>query len=235
MTNIIKVIIPAYNEEGSIANVINDIPNIVDEIIVISNNSTDKTEENALKAGATVLQESRKGYGYACLKGVKYIASTSLSDQEEKPDIIVFLDGDYSDYPEQLTELVAPIINNDIDFVIGARVKELRETGSMTPQQVFGNWLATFLMKLFFGAKFTDLGPFRAIKYQKLLQLEMEDKTYGWTVEMQLKAIKQKFSYIEIPMKYRNRIGVSKVSGTVKGSIFAGVKILGWIFKYSFK
>jgi len=235
MTNIIKVIIPAYNEEGSIANVINDIPNIVDEIIVISNNSTDKTEENALKAGATVLQESRKGYGYACLKGMEYIASTSLSDQEEKPDIIVFLDGDYSDYPEQLTELVAPIINNDIDFVIGARVKELRETGSMTPQQVFGNWLATFLMKLFFGAKFTDLGPFRAIKYQKLLQLEMEDKTYGWTVEMQLKAIKQKFSYIEIPMKYRNRIGVSKVSGTVKGSIFAGVKILGWIFKYSFK
>ena len=235
MTNIIKVIIPAYNEEGSIANVINDIPNIVDEIIVISNNSTDKTEENALKAGATVLQESRKGYGYACLKGMKYIASTSLSDQEEKPDIIVFLDGDYSDYPEQLTELVAPIINNDIDFVIGARVKELRETGSMTPQQVFGNWLATFLMKLFFGAKFTDLGPFRAIKYQKLLQLEMEDKTYGWTVEMQLKAIKQKFSYIEIHMKYRNRIGVSKVSGTVKGSIFAGVKILGWIFKYSFK
>ena len=235
MTNIIKVIIPAYNEEDSIANVINDIPSIVDEIIVISNNSTDKTEENALKAGATVLQESRKGYGYACLKGMEYIASTSLSGQEEKPDIIVFLDGDYSDYPEQLTELVAPIINNDKDFVIGARVKELRENGSMTPQQVFGNWLATFLMKLFFGAKYTDLGPFRAIKYQKLLQLEMEDKTYGWTVEMQLKAIKQKFSYIEIPMKYRNRIGVSKVSGTVKGSIFAGVKILGWIFKYSFK
>ena len=235
MTNIIKVIIPAYNEEDSIANVINDIPSIVDEIIVISNNSTDKTEENALKAGATVLQESRKGYGYACLKGMEYIASISLSDQEEKPDIIVFLDGDYSDYPEQLTELVAPIINNDKDFVIGARVKELRENGSMTPQQVFGNWLATFLMKLFFGAKYTDLGPFRAIKYQKLLQLEMEDKTYGWTVEMQLKAIKQKFSYIEIPMKYRNRIGVSKVSGTVKGSIFAGVKILGWIFKYSFK
>mgnify|MGYP003638539033 FL=1 len=235
MTNIIKVIIPAYNEEGSIANVINDIPSIVDEIIVISNNSTDATEKNAKNAGATVLQESRKGYGYACLKGMEYIASTSLSDQEEKPDIIVFLDGDYSDYPEQLTELVAPIINNDIDFIIGARVKELRENGSMTPQQVFGNWLATFLMKLFFGAKYTDLGPFRAIKYQKLLQLEMEDKTYGWTVEMQLKAIKQKFSYIEIPMKYRNRIGVSKVSGTVKGSIFAGVKILGWIFKYSFK
>ena len=105
----------------------------------------------------------------------------------------------------------------------------------MTPQQVFGNWLATFLMKLIFGAKFTDLGPFRAIKYNKLIALNMEDKTYGWTVEMQLKAIKQKLTYVEIPVKYRNRIGISKVSGTVKGSIFAGIKILGWIFKYSFK
>ena len=235
MTQKIKVIIPAYNEEDSIAKVINDIPTIVDEIIVISNNSTDKTEENAANAGATVLKESKRGYGYACLKGMDYIASTSLSDQEKKTTIVVFLDGDYSDYPEQLTELVAPIINDNIDLVIGSRVKELREAGSMTPQQVFGNWLATFLMNIFFGAKFTDLGPFRAIKYQKLLQLKMEDKTYGWTVEMQLKAIKQHFSYIEVPMKYRNRIGISKVSGTLKGSILAGVKILGWIFKYSFK
>ena len=235
MTQKIKVIIPAYNEEDSIAKVINDIPTIVDEIIVISNNSTDKTEENAANAGATVLKESKRGYGYACLKGMDYIASTSLSDQEKKSTIVVFLDGDYSDYPEQLTELVAPIINDNIDLVIGSRVKELRETGSMTPQQVFGNWLATFLMNIFFGAKFTDLGPFRAIKYQKLLQLKMEDKTYGWTVEMQLKAIKQRFSYKEVPMKYRNRIGISKVSGTLKGSILAGVKILGWIFKYSFK
>ena len=235
MTQKIKVIIPAYNEEDSIAKVINDIPTIVDEIIVISNNSTDKTEGNAANAGATVLKESKRGYGYACLKGMDYIASTSLSDQEKKPTIVVFLDGDYSDYPEQLTELVAPIINGNIDLVIGSRVKELREAGSMTPQQVFGNWLATFLMNIFFGAKFTDLGPFRAIKYQKLLQLKMEDKTYGWTVEMQLKAIKQHFSYKEVPMKYRNRIGISKVSGTLKGSILAGVKILGWIFKYSFK
>ena len=235
MTQKIKVIIPAYNEEDSIAKVINDIPTIVDEIIVISNNSTDKTEENAANAGATVLKESKRGYGYACLKGMDYITSTSLSDQEKKPTIVVFLDGDYSDYPEQLTELVAPIINDNIDLVIGSRVKELREAGSMTPQQVFGNWLATFLMNIFFNAKFTDLGPFRAIKYQKLLQLKMEDKTYGWTVEMQLKAIKQHFSYKEVPMKYRNRIGISKVSGTLKGSILAGVKILGWIFKYSFK
>ncbi|AGC77078.1 glycosyl transferase family 2 [Nonlabens dokdonensis] len=161
---------------------------------------------------------------------MEYIASLN-----EGTDIIVFLDGDYSDYPQQLTELVAPIIEKDIDFVIGARVKHLREAGSMTAPQIFGNWLATSLMKLFFGSRFTDLGPFRAIKYDKLLELEMEDRTYGWTVEMQLKALKKNFSYQEIPMKYRNRIGVSKVSGTVKGAIFAGVKILTWIFKYGFK
>lgn len=228
----IRVIIPAYNEEDSIEKVINDIPSSVDEIIVVSNNSSDNTEINALRAGATVLKEPRKGYGYACLKGLEYVAKFKESEQ---PDIVVFLDGDYSDYPEQMSELIAPIIIDNIDFVIGSRVKHLREAGSMTPQQVFGNWLATFLMKLFFGAKFTDLGPFRAIKYNKLLQLGMQDKTYGWTVEMQLKAIKQQLSYVEIPVKYRNRIGVSKVSGTLKGTILAGVKILGWIFKYSFK
>ena len=228
--SIIKVIIPAFNEADSIAHVINDIPNVVDEIIVVSNHSTDATEINAKKAGATVLQEPQKGYGYACLKGMSYI-----DQQDVKPDIIVFLDGDYSDYPEELTKLVEPIQNENIDFVIGTRVKRLREEGSMTPQQIFGNWLATFLMTLMFKAKFTDLGPFRAIKYNKLLELEMEDKTYGWTVEMQLKALRHKFSYVEIPVNYRNRIGVSKVSGTLKGSIFAGIKILSWIFKYSFK
>ena len=232
MKPIIKVIIPAYNEENSITKVIKDIPSNVDEVIVVSNNSTDKTEQNAAEAGATVLTEPRKGYGYACLKGMDSIANLKAP---QHPDIIVFLDGDYSDYPEQLTQLVAPIINDKIDFVIGSRVKKYRESGSMTPQQVFGNWLATFLMSLFFGAKYTDLGPFRAIKYKKLVQLKMEDKTYGWTVEMQLKAIKKGYSYTEIPMKYRNRIGVSKVSGTLKGTIFAGMKILGWIFKYSLK
>ena len=232
MNPIIKVIIPAYNEEKSITKVINDIPTIVDEIIVVNNNSTDKTEQNAAEAGATILKEPRKGYGYACLKGMDYIANQKASNF---PDIIVFLDGDYSDYPEQLIQLIAPILNDKIDFVIGSRVKKYRETGAMTPQQIFGNWLATFLMTIFFGAKYTDLGPFRAIKYEKLIQLKMEDKTYGWTVEMQLKAIKQKLSYTEIPVKYRNRIGVSKVSGTLKGTIFAGIKILGWIFKYSLK
>ena len=226
----IKVIIPAYNEADSIAHVIKDIPNTVDEVIVVSNTSTDDTEANAKKAGATVLKETNKGYGYACLKGIQHIAN-----QNEKPDIIVFLDGDYSDYPEELTKLVAPIINENIDFVIGARIKQLREKGSMTVPQIFGNWLATTLMTLLFRANFTDLGPFRAIKYEKLLALNMQDKTYGWTVEMQLKALKQKLTYTEVPVNYRNRIGVSKVSGTVKGAIFAGIKILGWIFKYSFK
>ena len=226
----IKVIIPAFNEADSITNVIREIPNSVSEIIVVNNNSTDETAANAKNAGATVLDETRMGYGYACLCGMNYVAKQSKS-----PDIIVFIDGDYSDYPEELDKIVEPIINNDYDFVIGSRDEELREKGSMTPQQIFGNWLATFLMKLFFRAKFTDLGPFRAIKYDKLISLKMEDKTYGWTVEMQLKALKKKLKYTEIPVRYKKRIGISKVSGTVKGSIFAGIKILGWIFKYSIK
>lgn len=224
----IKVIIPAYNEEDSIANVIKDIPTIVDEVIVVNNNSNDDTAKNAENAGATVLTETNKGYGYACLKAMDYI-----SKQTKKTDIVVFLDGDYSDYPEELSKLIEPIVNNNIDLVIGARRRELRAEHSMTPQQVFGNWLATFLMKMLYGARFTDLGPFRAIKYEKLVALHMEDKTYGWTVEMQLKALKQKLSYVEVPVKYRKRIGISKVSGTIKGTIFAGFKILSWIFKYS--
>ncbi|CAN1555213.1 dolichyl-phosphate beta-D-mannosyltransferase [Spirosomataceae bacterium] len=226
----IRVIIPAYNEQESIGKVIAEIPEIVSEIIVVSNNSSDNTELVAKKAGATVLRENQKGYGYACLLGLDHIAKTATDT-----DIVVFLDGDYSDYPEELLILIRPIVENEMDIVIGARVANLRLPNSMTPQQVFGNWLATFLMKLFFDAKFTDLGPFRAIKYQKLLELKMEDKTYGWTVEMQLKALKQNFSYVEVPVRYRQRIGVSKVSGTIKGTVMAGFKILGWIFKYSFK
>lgn len=229
MTNI-KVIIPAYNEADSIASVIKDIPKMVSEVVVVNNNSTDHTARNARGAGATVLTESRMGYGYACLKGINYI-----SQQSKLPDIIVFMDGDYSDYPEELSKVVRPIIENNVDLVIGARTKDLREEGSMTPQQVFGNKLATTLMKWFFGASFTDLGPFRAIKYDKLLALDMEDKTYGWTVEMQLKVLRKGFVYAEVPVRYKKRIGVSKVSGTLKGTIFAGVKILSWIFKYSLK
>ncbi|QZK90117.1 glycosyltransferase family 2 protein [Flavobacterium sp. CHNK8] len=227
---IIKVIIPAYNEEHAIEHVINEIPSYVSEIIVVNNNSTDQTVAVAQKAGATVLSENRKGYGHACLKGLDYINTTPNT-----PDIVVFLDGDYSDYPEDLSKLIAPILNNTADFVIGARVPELRESGSMTPQQIFGNRLATVLMRLFFRSKFTDLGPFRAIRYDTLQSLNMVDKTYGWTVEMQLKVLKKNIRYTEIPVRYKNRIGVSKVSGTVKGTIMAGVKIISWIIKYAFK
>ena len=230
MAETIKVIIPAYNEEHSIRNVIQDIPSFVDEIIVVNNNSTDATKKNAQDAGATILTELKAGYGNACLKGIEYI-----KQQKKTTDIVVFLDGDYSDYPEQLTKIVTPIIEKNIDFVVGSRVKKFREKGAMQPQQIFGNWLATFLMRVFFKSKFTDLGPFRAIKFDTLMALKMEDPTYGWTVEMQLKVLKQQFTYEEIAVSYRNRIGVSKVSGTVKGSIFAGIKILTWIIKYSFK
>ena len=228
--NVIKVIIPAYNEERSISSVIKDIPELVNEIIVVNNGSTDKTAEQAEKAGATVLSEHRKGYGYACLKGIEHITAS-----EEKADIVVFLDGDYSDYPEELVKVIEPIQKEGMDMVIGARVKEKREAGAMTPQQIFGNALACTLMKWFYGARYTDLGPFRAIKYDTLMGLNMEDKTYGWTVEMQLKALKSNLSYTEVPVKYRNRIGVSKVSGTVKGTVMAGYKILGWIFKYGMR
>ena len=226
----IIVIIPAYNEAQSIGLVLAEIPSVVSEVIVVNNRSTDETAAVAKKAGATVLTENQMGYGHACLKGMDYVAGL-----EVRPDIVVFLDGDYSDYPKELLDLVAPIIEEDLDFVVGARQKALREAGSMTPQQVFGNALACTLMKLFFGAKFTDLGPFRAIKYKRLLDMNMSDTTYGWTVEMQLKALRNRLKYKEIGVKYKKRIGVSKVSGTVKGTIFAGVKILGWIFKYSFK
>ncbi|SNY94528.1 glycosyltransferase family 2 protein [Flagellimonas pacifica] len=226
----IKVIIPAVNEGDSIGKVVSQLPKTVSEIIVVNNGSTDNTIENAQKAGATVITENQRGYGYACLKGLDYIGK-----QSKAPDIIVFIDGDYSDYPEELDKVVAPILNENMDLVIGARKKELREAGSMTFPQIFGNELATFLMRLFFRAKFTDLGPFRAIKYDKLQELEMQDKTYGWTVEMQLKALRKKLAYTEVPVRYKKRIGVSKVSGTVKGAIFAGIKILGWIFKYSIK
>ncbi len=226
----ILVIIPAFNEAQSIGQVISEIPGLVSEIIVVNNNSTDNTAAVATAAGATVLFEERMGYGYACLQGINYAGKRSKT-----PQIIVFMDGDYSDYPEDLHKVIEPILAGEVDFVIGARDKALREEGSMTPQQVFGNWLATFLMKLLFKAKFTDLGPFRAIRYEQLIALEMEDKTYGWTVEMQLKVLKKKIAYTEVPVRYKKRIGISKVSGTIKGSIFAGIKILGWIFKYSIK
>jgi glycosyltransferase involved in cell wall biosynthesis len=224
----IVVIIPAFNEENSVGKVIADIPKeLVNEVIVINNNSNDLTKVNAFKAGAIVLDEPKQGYGNACLKGLSYI-----KDKKDKPDIIVFIDADYSDYPEEIELLIAPILNQDYDMVIGSRALGNRERGSMTPQQIFGNWLATSLLKLFYKVSYTDLGPFRAIKYDKLIEIGMVDKTYGWTVEMQLKAAKLKFKTTEIPVRYRVRIGISKVSGTLKGTIGAGYKIITTIFKY---
>lgn len=221
----VSVIIPAYNEEQSIGKVVTDIPSFVEEVVVVNNNSTDSTVEVAEKAGATVLTENQKGYGRACLKGLAYL-------KEKNPDVIVFLDGDYSDYPEEMVDLIKPIAEGDYDMVIGSRVLGSREKGALTPQQIFGNWLATRLMKLFYGVSYSDLGPFRAIKWSSLEALEMVDPTYGWTIEMQLKAAKAKMRTVEVPVKYRVRIGVSKVSGTIKGAVMAGIKIIWTIFKY---
>jgi glycosyltransferase involved in cell wall biosynthesis len=226
---IIDVIIPAYNEEESIGLVLADIPREwVRDIIVCNNASSDDTAAVAREAGAVVVDQPQKGYGSACLKGMEYIQARPESEQ---PDIVVFLDGDYSDHPEELPEVVRPIIEGDKDLVIGSRAIGDLERGAMMPQQIFGNWLATSLIKLFYRYHFTDLGPFRAIKWPKLLEIQMEDPNFGWTVEMQVKAAKYKLSYAEVPVSYRRRVGVSKVSGTVKGSILAGHKILWTIFK----
>lgn len=230
MRSNILVIIPAFNEAESIGKVVEDIPQgLVSEVVVVNNSSTDKTEENAKNAGATVIRENRKGYGFACLAGIAHAKAKTGPD---RPDIIVFIDGDYSDYPDQMGDLVKPIIDEDYDMVIGSRSLGNREKGAMMPQQVFGNWLACTLMRLFYRVRYTDLGPFRAIKFDKLIELGMKDQTYGWTVEMQLKAAKKKFKITEIPVHYRKRIGVSKVTGTVKGTLGAGYKILYTIFRY---
>jgi glycosyltransferase involved in cell wall biosynthesis len=223
----IYVVIPAFNEEASIGKVIAEIPDVVEEIIVVSNNSTDNTISEAKKAGATVLEESNKGYGWACLKGIEYA-------YQQNATIIVFLDGDYSDYPEQLIDVLKPILENDMDMVIGSRALGSRKKGSMTFPQVFGNWLATNLLKIFYKAHFTDLGPFRAIKTDALKKLQMSDKTYGWTIEMQIKAAQNKLKFCEVPVDYKPRIGTSKVSGTIKGAVLAGIKIIFAVFKYKF-
>jgi glycosyltransferase involved in cell wall biosynthesis len=226
----IRVIIPAFNEAKSIGHVIGDIPEaLVNEVIVVNNASKDETVLRAEQAGATVLDEPRKGYGRACLKGIDY-----LKQMDNPPDILVFLDADYSDSPDEMDRLVQPIIEDDVDLVIGSRALGKREKGAMQPQQIFGNWLATRLIQLFYGVVFTDLGPFRAIKYKKLLQLNMQDKTFGWTVEMQVKAAKQGLATAEVPVSYKERIGVSKISGTLSGTVKAGYKILYTIFKNLF-
>ena len=227
--NYIRVIIPAFNEEKSVGKVIDAIPkDIVNEVIVVNNGSNDNTFEVAKSHGATVLSEEKKGYGNACLKGIEYIKSL-----KDPTNVLVFLDADYSDHPEELPKLIQPILEEDYQMVIGSRTLGEKEVGSITPQQIFGNWLATKLLRLFYGVKFTDLGPFRAIRWDSLQQLQMVDRNYGWTVEMQIKAAQKKLKCKEVPVSYRQRIGQSKVSGTVKGTIMAGYKILWLLFKYA--
>ena len=224
--NKIAVIIPAINEESSIGKVLRDIPGWVDDILVTDNGSTDNTSGVAKSGGARVFQESRRGYGMACLKAMENLAD---------PDIVVFIDGDYSDYPEEMNALVEPIALNRADFVIGSRVLGKAEKGALAIQARFGNWLSCKLMKLFWDFSYTDLGPFRAIRYNNLVGLNMKDQNYGWTVEMQIKALKMNLRVTEVAVSYRKRIGVSKVTGTLRGVLGAGYKILSTIFIYGFQ
>ena len=224
---LVDIIIPAFNEEKSIGKVVQAIPmDLVREVVVCNNASTDSTKDVASNNGATVVDVPQKGYGMACLAGIDYIDSKSTP-----PDVVVFLDGDYSDHPEELPLLLNPITDEDMDMVIGSRALGDMERGAMMPQQIFGNWLATTLMKIIYNYEFSDLGPFRSIKYDVLKRLDMQDQDFGWTVEMQVKAAKYKLKCKEVAVSYRKRIGVSKVSGTVKGTLLAGHKILWTIFK----
>ncbi len=224
----IDVIIPAFNEEESIPLVLKDIDrSLIRNVIVVNNNSTDNTVAAALKAGGTVIDETHQGYGAACLRGIQFTNEFSPA-----PEIVVFMDADYSDHGEEIEQLVRPIINGKVDFTIGSRALGQREKGAMMPQQLFGNWLATGLLKLFYGVRFSDLGPFRAIRLSTLNALEMKDKDFGWTVEMQIKIAQQKIPFLEFPAKYRKRVGVSKITGTLKGTILAGCKIIYTLIKY---
>lgn len=225
----ILVLIPAFNEARAIGQVIGDIPaGLVEEVVVVNNASTDETEANARAAGATVLHEPRRGYGYACLRGIAYART-------RRPDVVVFLDGDYSDHPEEMTALVAPILRDEADFVVGSRMIGAREPGAMLPQALIGNRLACGLMRLCWGARYTDLGPFRAIRFGDLLALEMEDRTFGWTIEMQIKAVLAGLRCREVPVSYRRRVGVSKITGTVAGTVRASAKILWTIARFAWR
>ena len=222
----ISVIIPALNEQDAIQRVIADIPDgLVTEIVVVDNGSTDQTARFASDMGARIVYQKRRGYGWACLAGIAAL---------NRPDIVVFLDGDYSDHPDEMPVVMDPVLRGNADFVVGSRALGTRDRGALLPQARFGNWLATRLIRLLFNITYSDLGPFRAIRYPALIQMNMQDKTFGWTVEMQVKAAKMRLRIEEIPVSYRRRIGVSKVTGTLNGTIRAGWKILFTIFKYRF-
>lgn len=216
----IVAIIPALNEAPAIGHVVGDIPeNLVDEVVVVNNGSTDDTEAAARASGATVVTEDRRGYGYACLRGMDYV-------QSKCADVVVFLDGDYSDYPDEMSQLLAPIMEGEADFVVGSRIRGDAEPGALLPQAQIGNRLACALMRWIWGAPYTDLGPFRAIRFRDLRALDMQDKTFGWTIEMQIKALEAGLRVQEVPVSYRRGIGPSKVTGTVRGTIQASAKIL---------
>ena len=224
----VAVIIPAFNEAPSIGMVLADIPRSLDaQIILVDNNSTDATARVAQDHGATVVQEPRQGYGSACMRGVQHLASSP-----KKPDIVVFLDADYSDYPAEMISLIEPIFDENFDLVLGSRSMGKMEQGAMPAQQLLGNRLAVWMIKALHGAEFTDLGPFRAIKFDRLLELDMQDRSYGWPVEMQVKAVKRHLRVCEVPVSYRPRVGRSKISGTIRGTIMAGYRIIDTILRY---
>lgn len=223
-----SVIIPAYNEEPGIARVIADIPrDLVSEIIVVDNGSTDRTPMKAQEAGARVVSQPERGYGAACLAGIAALPP--------RTEVVLFLDGDYSDDPAQAKDLLQALEEHQADLVLGSRTRGDPEPGSLTPQQWFGNWLSTAVIRMIYGHAYTDLGPFRAIRREALSKLDMKDRTYGWTVEMQVKALQQGLKVMEIPVSYRLRLGRSKVSGTLSGTVKAGFKILWTIARLSLR
>lgn len=228
----VTVVIPALNEEAALPLVLRDLPR-VGRVIVVDNGSTDATARVAADGGATVVAEPERGYGAACLRGLAAIEE-SIASGAAAPAVVAFVDGDYSDHPDLLPELAGPILNGTADFVLGSRLLGRREAGALPLQSVLGNRLACFLMRRLFGVRYTDLGPFRAIEYGALRELQMRDRNFGWTVEMQIKAARRKLRIVEVPVPYRRRIGKSKISGTLVGTVRAGWKILFLIGRYGF-